>query len=166
MPEPLKRDYETTLRIDAPIEAVWDQIETLDRIMRHAPEVDSFELEPGGQRAQWRGRLIAGPFRRDAGGSAELVERVERRSIAYTTTIPVIDTRYSGIFVLASGGEGVTVMGYRGSFVCRHLLASVMRQPLTAVLEDHVLSVPARVAQLAEQHAAFERKMRLRAGGE
>jgi hypothetical protein len=134
----------------------------MDRLLTHAPEVDTFGVEPDGRRAQWRGRFSSGAFRRDVGGTAEILELTEGRSLAYTTTIPVLETRYNGIFVFAPGGEGVTVMGYRGAFICRHRLAGVMRQPLTAILEDHVLSVPARVAQLAQQHSAFERRMRER----
>jgi carbon monoxide dehydrogenase subunit G len=160
----LERQYDTTLRIEAPLDAVWEEIRTIDRILKRAPEVDEFELEPDG-RATWRGRFVSGRFHRDVIGRAEIVDLAEGRNVTYTTTIPTLEARFNGIFALAPGGEDVTVMGYRGAFVCRHRFAWLMRQPLTAILEDHVLSVPARVGQLAHQHAAFERQMNERAAG-
>ena len=160
MSTPLEADYELTLRIDAPVRAVWEELRQLDELLTLAPEVVSVEPHPDEpDRAIWHGRMTWGRLRWDVDGDARILERVPRRHMLFSSDIPTLDAHYQGIFVLAPGGGDVTVLGYRGSFVCRHRYHRFMRQPLTFVLKDHVESVALRINRRAAQHARFEARM-------
>lgn len=164
MSESLKADYEITLRIDAPVRAVWEELAQLDQLLARAPEVVSVEPHPADpDRAIWHGRMVWGRLRWQVDGDAHILERRERRHMLFSSDIPTLDAHYQGIFVLAPGARDATVLGYRGSFVCRHRLQRFLRQPLTFVLKDHVETVATRIARRAATHARFEASMALRA---
>jgi hypothetical protein len=163
MPSPLERHYERTLRIDAPLSCVWQEIATLRELLACVPEVEEYELEPSGRQAHWRGHItLGGRVRRVVRGRAEILDAAPRKHMAYTIEVPVLAAKFLGIFALASGGEGVTVLGYRGSLVCHHRFAAALTHVLIPVMEDHVESVTARIGRLAAQHVAFDAQMRLR----
>lgn len=164
MSEPLKADYEITIRVDAPLSAVWDELSQLDLLLARAPEVVSVEPHPADpDLAVWHGRMAWGRLRWEVDGDAHILERRPRQHLLFASDIPTLDAHYQGIFVLAPGARDVTVLGYRGSFVCRHRLRRILRQPLTFVLKDHVETVVARIARRAAQRASFEASMELRA---
>jgi hypothetical protein len=104
-----------------------------------------------------------GRLRWDVDGHARILERRPHRHLLFSSDIPTLDANYQGIFVLAPGASDVTVLGYRGSFVCRHRLQRILRQPLTFVLKDHVETVSLRIGRRAGQHARFEARMAQRA---
>ncbi|MCU0313874.1 MAG: hypothetical protein MUC84_07430 [Solirubrobacteraceae bacterium] len=163
MADALKADYEITLRIDAPLVAVWEELGTLDRLLARAPEVVSVEPHPDDpDRALWHGRMVWGRLRWQVDGEAHVLECKAPEHLLFSSAIPTLDAHYQGIFVLAPGASDVTVLGYRGSFVCRHRLHRVLRQPLTFVLKDHVETVASRIGRRAAQHARFEASMALR----
>lgn len=164
MSEPLKADYEITTRVDAPVSAVWEELAQLDLLLARAPEVVSVEPHPeDSDRAIWHGRMAWGRLRWEVDGDARILERRTHRHLLFSSDIPTLDAHYQGIFVLAPGAKDVTVLGYRGSFVCRHRLQRILRQPLTFVLKDHVETVALRIGRRAGQHARFEASMELRA---
>ena len=163
MSEPLTADYEITLRVDAPVSAVWEEISTLDQLLARAPEVLSVEPHPREpDRAIWQGRMVWGRLRWNVDGDARILERKAGKHLLFSSEIPTLDARYQGIFVLAPGAKDVTVLGYRGSFVCRHRLHRFMKPALTFVLKDHVETVATRVAHRAAKHSRFEASMALR----
>ena len=160
MPEPLKADYEITIRVDAPVSAVWEELAQLDLLLARAPEVISVEPHPADRdRAIWHGRMAWGSLQWEVDGDARILERRARRHLLFSSDIPTLDAHYQGIFVLAPGARDVTVLGYRGSFVCRHRLWRFLRQPLTFVLKDHVETVAMRISRRAAQHARVEARM-------
>jgi hypothetical protein len=163
MPEPLKADYEITIRVDAPASAVWEEITTLDQLLARAPEVVSVEPHPAEpDRAIWNGRMVWGRLQWNVDGDARILERSAPKHLLFSSEIPKLDAHYQGIFVLAPGAKDVTVLGYRGSFVCRHRLHRFMKPALTFVLKDHVETVATRVARRAAKHSRFEASMSLR----
>lgn len=163
MSEPLTADYEITLRVDAPVSAVWEEVSTLDQLLERAPEVISVEPHPDEpNRAIWKGRMVWGRMQWNVDGDARILEREEGRHLLFSSQIPTLDAHYQGIFVLAPGARDVTVLGYRGSFVCRHRFHRFMKPALTFVLKDHVETVASRVARRATQHSRFEASMALR----
>jgi hypothetical protein len=163
MSEPLTADYEITLRVDAPASALWEEIATLDQLLARAPEVISVEPHPGEpDRAIWQGRMVWGRLQWNVEGDARVLERNAGEHLLFSSEIATLDAHYQGIFVLAPGGKDVTVLGYRGSFVCRHRLHRFMKPALTFVLKDHVETVATRVARRASKHSRFEASMALR----
>lgn len=163
MSEPLTAEYEITLRVDAPVSAVWEEISTLDQLLARAPEVVSVEPHPREpDRAIWQGRMVWGRLQWNVDGDARILERKAGEHLLFSSEIPTLDAHYQGIFVLAPGAKDVTVLGYRGSFVCRHRLHRLMKPALTFVLEDHVETVATRVARRAAKHSQFEASMALR----
>jgi hypothetical protein len=163
MSEPLRADYEITLRVDAPASAIWEEISTLDQLLARAPEVVSVEPHPGEpDRAIWKGRMVWGRLQWNVDGDARILERKAGKHLLFSSEIPTLDAHYQGIFVLAPGAKDVTVLGYRGSFVCRHRLHRFMKPALTFVLKDHVETVATRVARRAAKHSRFEASMALR----
>jgi carbon monoxide dehydrogenase subunit G len=162
MSEPLRAEYEVTIRVDAPVSAVWEEIETLDRLLARAPEVVSVDPHAEPDRALWHGRMVWGRLQWTVEGDARVLERKRNRHLLFSSEIPTLDAHFQGIFVLAPGASDVTVLGYRGSFVCRHRLHRLMKQPLTFVLKDHVETVATRVGRRAAQHARFEASMERR----
>ena len=122
-------------------------------------------MEPHPQepdRAIWQGRMVWGRLRWNVHGDARILERRQGRHLLFSSDIPTLDAHYQGIFVLAPGASDVTVLGYRGAFVCRHRLYRAMKPALTFVLKDHVETVATRVARRASKHARFEASMALR----
>lgn len=163
MSDVLSADYEVTLRVDAPVAAVWEQLAALDELLALSPEVVFVDPHPDDpDRAVWHGRLLWGPMHWQIEGDARILERERRRHLLLASDIPTLDAHLQGIFVLAPGASDVTVLGYRASFICRHRLRRMLRQPLTFALKDHVESVAARIGRRASQHANFEASMALR----
>jgi hypothetical protein len=160
MPEALRGRYERTVRIDAPVAAVWNEIATLDQLLARAPEVVAVVPHADPRRATFRARLVWGRFLAwNVDAEAKILEAVPRTHLLYTSDFPKLRAHYQGIFALAPGASDVTIFGYRGSFVCRHHFARLMTWALSLVMKDHVDTVTSSVARLAAQHTLFEETM-------
>jgi uncharacterized membrane protein len=159
----LEADHETTVRVMAPIEGVWEEIRTIDRLLAFMHRVERFEAQPDGRTARVWSRLAWGPLDWELEGSVALTEAVTPRRLAWSGVIPRLGLTVEGVLELAPGAHDETVLCYRAALRCDHHLVARLEGVLTAGLEDHVETFTARVATLAAQHAQAKQRLRFRA---
>lgn len=159
----LELSYDTTERIAAPIETVWDEIRTVDRLLAYAPEIGSFTAEPDGQRARFMSNMAWGPIDWKAEGTAIILEVTPMERLRWCLEMATLQMRLDLTFHLATGANRETVLRYGGRMFCDHKLVRRLRGMLTDAIEEHVHSTAGRVATLAAQHSLAEQRLRFRA---
>jgi len=50
-------------RINAPLQLVWEEMDSLDQILAKTPQISEYDVVPGGQKARGRTRLTWGPVK-------------------------------------------------------------------------------------------------------
>lgn len=159
-------EYETTVRLAAPVEAVWGKISALDLILRHFPQVAVCKMDLDGRRAQVAGRVDLGPLHLNMEGTAALVEVTAPHRLVWKGSIPGYQLEFRGDFEVVPGANDQTHLTYHGRLDCHHPVIGRLREALTNTLEDHVNGLASRVTTLAVQHTLAEQRLRFRTAPE
>lgn len=155
----LEAEHTRTVRARASQARVWEELSTLDRLMRQIPEIAYFRLEPDGRTAQVSTRLTWGPIDWRF-GTAALVESMPTHHLRWRSHAPSLQLEFEGTFELTPAPAGdETVLSYRGVLRCRHKVIGRLRGALASLLEGHVNRLADRVASLAAQHAEAETRL-------
>lgn len=156
----LETDYETRIRTQAPVEAVWEEIHPLERLLTGIPTVTSSKISTDGQRASITGGMARWPPSwRQLEATAEVIEAVAPERLRWAITIPSLDWHFDGTFELAPVASDETNITYRGVLRCGHPLASRLRHVVVGVLETHVQDLAARAGRRAANRTLAERAL-------
>jgi hypothetical protein len=148
-------DYALTIRTAAPLDAVWDELHTLERLLEHTPTVSSFEVDPGGGHASFTGSLVRWPASwRSLPGRAEIVAAEPERRLEWIVTIPDVQLRFAGTFELDPVAAEETNLTYSGVLRCDHRLASRLGRVLAVILESSMDALATRTASRAARRTA------------
>lgn len=148
-------DYALTLRAAAPLDTVWDELHTLERLLENVQTISSFEIEADGRHASFTGALTRWPASwRSLPGQAEITSTERPRRLGLTLTVPEVALQFVGTFELDPVAAEETNITYRGELHCEHPLAARLRHVLTGILETHMDALVTRIASRAARRTA------------
>lgn len=146
-------------RINAPLQLVWEEMDSLDQILAKSPQISQYDVVPGGQKARGRSKLAWGPVKWVVEVEVEIVEFQPRQHLAFTIDGPSLEVSYAVAVDLTSVGEGETKLDYRGHLDVRHRMASRMRGLFNEIVEDQAHSLVHRVKVKAEQRRLAQERL-------
>ncbi len=147
---------ELTVRVRAPLSVVWQEIETIDRILAHTEMVVQSVVDDRRVSAEIRARLRWGPFGWTLNGTATVTEAVAPERLVFTVDIPTMGMRQTGTFELTELSAEETTLRHTSEFVLGRLGRSVKSvvddeiETYVRVIVDGIAGRAAR-AWLAEQ---------------
>lgn len=152
--------YEVTVRIEASLAAVWDELCTLDRILGHVPAISSVELGADGMTGSFIFVLSRlGRVWKRLETSAVVIEVTPPRHLQWTLQTPSLEWEFVGTFELAPVGTDETTLVYRGTMRFSDRYAGPFQPIHAEVLEEHLATVANRIAGRAARHTLAERTL-------
>ena len=142
---------EYAVRVLAPIDAVWQEIETIDLIVGKMTVISQASTDDLKQSAKIRARVAWGPFSRTLHGTATIVEAHKPDFIDFGVDIPDMHFVYSGRLELASVASEETNLRFALD-VRLGLLARGVKSVVDDTVEGHVRSLVGTTAAMAERH--------------
>ena len=152
--------YEVTVRTEAPVDAVWDEVSTLDRLLGHVPAISSVELGPDG---------MTGSFTFVLSRLGRLWKRLETRATVTEVTppgrlqwrleTPSLEWDFAGTFELTTVATDETTLVYRGTMRFSDRYAGPLQPIHAEVLEEHLDTLANRIAARAARHTLAERTL-------
>ena len=155
----MELEVERHERINAPLQLVWEEMDSLDQILSKSPQLAEYDVVPGGQKARGRTRLAWGPVKWTVDIEIEIVEFKPLQRLAYTIDAPSLEVSSSVVIDVASIGEGETKLDYRGHLDVRHRMASRMRGVFNEIAGDQAHSVVHRVKVKSEQRRLAQERL-------
>lgn len=117
-------EYTFTVRAQAPADAVWDDIRSLDRLLENLPNISGLELDADGQQARFFGGLARWPASwRALAARAELLDCEAPRYIEWAVEVPALEGRLLGDLTLT----------YKAYLGCANRHACRLRCVLTGI---------------------------------
>lgn len=146
-------------RITAPVQLVWEEIDSLEQILAKSPQAFSYDVVPGGQRAVIKSNLAWGPLKWAVEGEASLHDVVARQHLCYQLDVPSLEMHFEATIDLTVVGDTETRLDYRGQMEIRHRLAGRMRGMFSEMLEEHASGLVRRVKVHAEQRRLAQERL-------
>jgi carbon monoxide dehydrogenase subunit G len=138
-------------RITAPLQLVWEEVDSLDQILAKSPHAFAYDVVPGGQRATGKGRLAWGPLKWTLDLDISLAEFRPRQHLVYVIDVSTFELHFDGTIDLSAVGDAETRLDYRGHLECHHRLANRMRGAFNEIVEEHAHGLLHRTKVRAEQ---------------
>lgn len=155
----MELDVDRHDRIMAPLQLVWEEMDSLEQILAKAPQVSEYEVVPGGQKARGKTRLAWGPVKWTLDLEIQIVEFQPLQRIGITFDGPALEVLYRAVVDVARVGESETKLDYRGHLDVRHRMAGRMRGLFNEIAEDHAHSLIQRVKVKAEQRRLAQERL-------
>jgi carbon monoxide dehydrogenase subunit G len=146
-------------RIMAPIQLVWEEIDSLEQFLSKSPQVSEYDVVPGGQKARGKTRLAWGPVKWTLDLDVEIIEFQPRQRIVVCFDSPTMELSYQATIDLASVGESETKLDLHGHLDVRHRMAGRMRGLFNEIAEDQAHSLVHRVKVKAEQRRLAQERL-------
>jgi carbon monoxide dehydrogenase subunit G len=146
-------------RIVAPVQLVWEEMNSLEQILAKSPQISGYEVVPGGQKARGSTRLAWGPVKWTVDLTVEITEFVPRQRISFCIDGPSLEVHYVATAELTPVGETETKLDYRGHLDVRHRMAGRMRGLFNEIAEDQAHSLVHRVKVKSEQRRLAQERL-------
>ena len=155
----MELEIERHERINAPLQLVWEEMDSLEQILAKSPQISEYDVVPGGQRARGKTKLAWGPVKWTVDAEVEIIDFQPRQHLGYSIAAPALEVHYEATIDLVSIGEAETRLDYRGHIDVRHRMASRMRGLFSEIAEDHTHSLVHRVKVKAEQRRLAQERL-------
>jgi carbon monoxide dehydrogenase subunit G len=155
----MELEIERHERIMAPVQLVWEELDSLEQILAKTPQVSDYDVVPGGQKARGSARLAWGPVKWTVDLEVEITEFQPRQRIAFSIDGPSLEVHYDAAIDLVAVGDGETKLDFRGHLDVRHRMASRMRGLFNEIAEDQAHSLVHRVKVKAEQRRLAQERL-------
>jgi carbon monoxide dehydrogenase subunit G len=155
----MELEIERHERVNAPLALVWEEIDSLDRILAKTPQINDYEIVPGGRTARGRAKLAWGPVKWAVDLEVTVTGIVPLREVSFTIDAPSLEIRATMDLAVGSMGEMETRLDYRGFIEVHHRMASRMRGLFNEVLEDQAHSLLHRAKVKAEQRRLAQERL-------
>jgi carbon monoxide dehydrogenase subunit G len=153
-------DHCVMIRARASVEAVWEELCDLDRLLGQISTVSSYEVEANGRQGSFVGALTRWPAAwRALPGRAEVIASEPPRRLTWTVAIPDIDFHFTGTFELDAVAAEETNLTYSGVLRCGHRLALRLGSVFAGILEAYMDALATGVASRAARRAAAARAL-------
>jgi len=146
-------------RIMAPLQLVWDEMDSLDQILAKTPQISEYDVVPGGQKARGRARLAWGPVKWTVDLDAEICDIAPRERLTFEIDGPQLEVHYRAVLQLTPVGDNETKLELRGHLDVRHRMAARMRGLFNEIVEDQAHSLVHRVKVKAEQRRLAQERL-------
>jgi carbon monoxide dehydrogenase subunit G len=146
-------------RIMAPLQLVWEEMDSLEQILSKSPQISEYDVVPGGQKAHGRARLAWGPVKWTVDLDVEITDFQPRQRIGYSVDGPSIEVHHLATIELTPVGENETKLEYRGHLDVRHRMAARMRGLFNEIAEDQAHSLVHRVKVKSEQRRLAQERL-------
>jgi len=146
-------------RVMAPIQMVWEEMDSLDQILAKSPQISEYEVVPGGQKARGKAKLAWGPVKWTLDLEVEIIEFAPRQRISVSVDAPAMEVRYQVTVELTQVSENETKLELRGHLDVRHRMAGRMRGLFNEIVEDHAHSLVHRVKVKSEQRRLAQERL-------
>lgn len=146
-------------RIMAPVQLVWEEMNSLDQILAKTLQVSEYDIVPGGQKARGKARLAWGPVKWTSELEVEITDLVFQQRLSYTIDGRSLEVRHDATVELTPVGENETRIEYRGHLDVRHRMAGRMKGLFHEVAEDHAHGLVHRVKIKAEQRRLAQERL-------
>jgi carbon monoxide dehydrogenase subunit G len=146
-------------RIMAPLQLVWEEIDSLEQFLAKTPQVSEHDIVPGGQKARGKTRLAWGPLKWTLDLEAEITDFQPRQRIGFSVDGPAMEVHYEVTVELAPVGDSETRLEYNGHLDVRHRMAGRMRGLFNEIAEDHAHGIVNRVKVKAEQRRLAQERL-------
>ena len=143
----------------APVQLVWEEMDSLEQILAKSPQISDYEVVPGGQKARGKTKLAWGPVKWSVDLEVEILEYQPRQRMSFAIEGPSLEVHYEATIDLVPIGEGETKLDYRGHLDVRHRMASRMRGLFTEIAEDQAHSLVHRVKVKSEQRRLAQERL-------
>jgi hypothetical protein len=159
----MERTYERTVRVSAPMRALYGEMDSVELIARFLSEVDRVEpfddLEDA--RGRFFGTVTIGPFSYRLTGTL-MIERVDPPAGLWVrlraSNLPI---EFDGRFEFAEAAAEETTLRYAATIRSAHPLMRWLRSWLIAALEAHVDTATELAAVRGGQYTRAERLLSL-----
>jgi carbon monoxide dehydrogenase subunit G len=155
----MELDVQRHDRIMAPLQLVWEEIDSLEQILAKTPQISEFDIVPGGQKARGKARLAWGPVKWTSDLEMEITDFQPPNRIAFFIEGPALEVRVDAVVELTRVGENETKIEYRGHLDVRHRMANRMKGLFNEIAEDHAHSVVHRAKVKAEQRRLAQERL-------
>ena len=146
-------------RITAPLQLVWEEMDTLEQFLSKTPQISEYDIIPGGQKARGRARLAWGPIKWNLDLEIEITEIEPRQRIGFSVDGPALEVHYEVTVEIAPVGENETRLDLHGRLEARSRMAARMRGLFNEILEDQAHSMVQRVKVKAEQRRLAQERL-------
>jgi carbon monoxide dehydrogenase subunit G len=146
-------------RIMAPLQLVWEEMDSLEQILAKTPQVSEYEVVPGGQKARGKAKLAWGPVKWTVDLEIEITDIQPRERIGFAIEGPSLEVSYDASIELTPVGDNETKLAFRGHLDVRHRMAARMRGLFNEIAEDQAHSVVQRVKVKAEQRRLAQERL-------
>ena len=146
-------------RVMAPVQLVWEEIDSLEQILVKSPHISKYTISPEGQKAHGTSRLAWGPVKWTVAVDVTIIDLRPCRCLSFTIDVPALGFRSQASVDLMAIGEAETMLDYRGHLAVRHPIASRMRGLLNEVAEEQANRLTHHVKVKSEQRRLAQERL-------
>jgi carbon monoxide dehydrogenase subunit G len=155
--------YSHAVRVRAPNQAVWQEIETIDLILAKIEEVRQSVIDDRHQSARIRAHMAWGPFARTVDGTARILEMHKPQGLTFTLQVQIPNIVETGRLELSEVASEETNLRFETD-VRFGRLSKTVRNVVDDALEAHNRGFVETVATMAERHWLAHQRLQGRDG--
>lgn len=159
MASELERSYNRTVRVLAPLRALYDDMCTAAGLLKFMPQIARYRVTDNPDEARIATELTLGPVSWPVEGTLVVRRTLPPRELAARIDIPSLQIVVEGRIELEGTAAEETQLTFAATIRSAHPLVRRMRSQLTGALEETVDTTTDRIAILARQHAEAERRL-------
>ena len=157
MPTALERSYERTVRVGAPVDRLYEQMDSVHGLARFIPQLESSVLGADDDRGVCRGLFSIGPLSYEVDGNMTVDRVVPLHNLEIALRAPSLRLELDGQFEFLVGAQDETTLRYAATIRSTHPLLRRMPSSLTGALEEHVDTTTDLIAVRARQYTQAKR---------
>lgn len=154
----LRVEKRRNVRIDAPLDSVWNELSRLDTVLAYVRELQDYKIDADG----CSGAVVVRPADVDVTGIVQIRKSPRSRHVEIRGEIRRLRATYLGQFKLSEGAALTTLVRYSARVECDHSDLRRSQQEAGDRLKRHVIDLIDRVKKYIEQDPVV-RKARERA---
>jgi len=152
--------YEVTVRTEAPVAAVWDELSTLHRLLGHVPGISAVQPDADGMTGSFTFVLSRlGRVWKRLETTAVVTEVTPPARLQWRLDTPSLEWEFAGTFELSPVGSDETTLVYRGTMRFSDRYAGPLQPIHAEVLEEHLDTLVNRIAGRAARHTLAARTL-------
>ncbi|MGQ0466560.1 MAG: SRPBCC family protein [Sporichthyaceae bacterium] len=149
--------FQREARIRAPLHIVWQEVGSLNAILKRTPKSLTHEIAESGRSADLQGDLRWGPIRHKLAAKVGLLKLTPGQQISYRIVAPSLGSQYDAEVTVHQAGTGETQLEYRAELDLGSWTAQRLRGMINELLEEHINELTEQVKARAERrHRADE----------
>lgn len=151
--------YERTVRVESPVDDLYEEIDSVHRLARFIPQLASDVEGTSDTTGDCRGVLAIGPLSYEVDGQL-LVEPVSpMHNLEVALRAPALRLELDGVLALSPGANNETTLHYSATLRSTHPVLRRMPKALSGVLEEHVDTTTDLIAVRGRQYTQARRAL-------